>query len=973
MTDDDVTGTDDDALKPKGKQKNLVENTEGIYLADAGPGTGKTFTITHRYVETLRRGASPDDVLLMTFTNSAASEMRNRIIDEARRSEEVEYGVADLRDAPISTFHSYCSRILQESGFSAPRHLGIQDDVSSSTNVLEDEAVETSEFRDFYHRFIERHPEYDDLYRVVNRPSNLLELVKSLAAKGVIPTRDGWFGETAEYLHGDREEFMRKFHEMNRSPDGNNSDINSKLSGITDDKDFPDPPDVEALREGSQIDPEVAEDAFDEDRDDLLAFVHDIYFEYMEYALDRNYLNFGFLLAFAYVLLHEDHRTRERVAFDYVVVDEFQDTSEIQLKLTMLLSASNNICVVGDWRQSIFSFQYASVDNILDFDERLREYEEELNSDGKTRIPYPVDDIEEVKPRRNYRSTQAILDFAPKAFDLRGKKSEGVSSEDTLGEEPELTAVEDSVHTEIDAFVSEDEIDLILARIEKLVNNTEYLVEDDGEGGTRTLDYDDIAVLTRTRAFGVDLYDRARELGLPVAYEGGVDLYNTDEAKLLLAWLRILEDRESQKGWAVVLEDEGYTLDETKWIIEENEYPESMLEFRERLAEQPDIASVASRVFARYGRRDGFTDEIINQVQSAFDSSYMNLGDLISYISTNIEDGTTYEVDSRLDDDTVNIHTIHSVKGLEYPVVFVSNINSHNFPSSGGGWPSNIKYDETLGVRQRKVYLDEDDGVPPYDYDNWNYAFASKCLPTEYDEERRLMYVAMTRAENYLYFTAEQDKESLFFEDLDIEPTRIDASVSPQERTDTERRELTVGEIEDKEHIKVSPSMLGHDDEDSGEGGRPGRGKEFGQEVHDFAEAYAMDVADEIEETDESGYRDKKNVAEYIDSLEGEFHTEKRCLLPVEDDDHKLLVDGLADLVCVGEEEVVVVDYKTDLTRESHDGYRKQISVYHRVLEEVFSHKSVRSELFYTADDDSVEVDPLSRKEIMEAAVEALD
>jgi superfamily I DNA/RNA helicase len=968
--------SEDAELEPKGKQERLVENIEGIQLADAGPGTGKTFTVTKRYAEILRRGAEPEDILLMTFTESAADEMRNRIIEEARRGEGIDYGVADLRDAPISTFHGYCNRILRESGFEAPRHLGIEDEVSQSTELLEDEVLEGSEFEDFYHRFIDRHPEYTDFYRIINRSSNLLDLIKSLAAKGVIPTRDGWFGDTAEYLRGDREKFMQYFHEMNRSPDGNKSKINKKVGRI--DKTFADAPDVEELREGNRIDPEVPEEAFEEDRERLLEFVHDVYFEYMEYALDRNYLNFGFLLAFAYVLLHEDHYTRQRVSFDYVIVDEFQDTSEIQLKITMLLSETDNICVVGDWRQSIFSFQYASVDNILDFEKRLREYKQELNSDGHERIPYPVEEVNRVKPLRNYRSTQEILDFSPRAFDLRGKKSEEVSSVEELGSEPELEAVEDSPHTEIDAFVAEDEIELILARIEDILDDPEYLVDSDRQGEqARKLRFDDIAVLTRTRDFGVELYERARELGIPVAYEGGVELFNTDAAKRLLAWLRILEDSGSQKGWAVILEDEGYTLDETKHILEEAEYPEGMLEFRETLLEQPDVASVASRIFGRYGRQDGFTDEIINQVQSAYDSSYMNLGDLAEYISSNIENNAKYEVDSNLDDDTVNIHTIHSVKGLEYPVVFVSNVNGHKFPSSSGGYPSTIQYDEVLGVRQRKIYLDGDDGVPAYDYDNWSYTFASKCLPTEYDEERRLMYVAMTRAENYLYFTAEEGRESLFFEDLDIDPTRVEPSVEPRERDTGKGDNLEIEEIEGKEHVKISPSMLGHGDEDrdksEDEGGRDGRGKEFGQEVHDFAEAYAdgKDVLDEVE--DEAGYEDRKNVVEFLDSLDGESYTETRCLLPLEDDEHKLLIEGFADLVTVGQEEVLVVDYKTDLDKRSHDGYVKQVSAYHRTLEDAYPDREVRSGLFYTAEDEFVEVEPLSEREILETALVALD
>jgi len=113
----------------------------------------------------------------------------------------------------------------------------------------------------------------------------------------------------------------------------------------------------------------------------LKNFVHDVYHEYLEFALSRNYLNFSFLQLFAFVLLCDDHRLRDDVAFEYVMIDEFQDSSEIQFKLALLLANTNNVCVVGDWKQSIYSFQYAAVENITEFESRLDRFVDELNED----------------------------------------------------------------------------------------------------------------------------------------------------------------------------------------------------------------------------------------------------------------------------------------------------------------------------------------------------------------------------------------------------------------------------------------------------------------------------------------------------------------------------------------------------------------------------------------------------------------
>jgi len=136
---------------PNDQQQDLIDSKRGIHVVDAGAGTGKTFTVTRRYAEIVDQdGVEPEDVLLVTFTNNAATEMKDRIVAHC------DYGMRELSDAPIQTFHSLCHDILMEHGFEAPTLLGIDDRITGSTRVLEDENVEGPVPR--VHSSIQRRP-----------------------------------------------------------------------------------------------------------------------------------------------------------------------------------------------------------------------------------------------------------------------------------------------------------------------------------------------------------------------------------------------------------------------------------------------------------------------------------------------------------------------------------------------------------------------------------------------------------------------------------------------------------------------------------------------------------------------------------------------------------------------------------------------------------------------------------------------
>ncbi|WP_418282060.1 UvrD-helicase domain-containing protein [Halorubrum sp. DTA98] len=975
-------------VTPNPKQEELIENTEGTYVVDAGAGTGKTFAITRRYARILERdGVEPEDVLLVTFTRNAAGEMADRI---AQRSP---YDPVQLQDAPINTFHGHCFQLLTRYGHETPTLLGIDDRIPESMDLVEDSVREASEFRTFVGDFADRHPEYDEFLAAIRDPVALRSLVAELAAKGVVPTADGWYRGSDEPLRGDRDAFFELFDRANEPNEGaygpNNSDTLSGVGSWDETGYAPDAPSPDEVVDGKQLRRDVVARAFDEDRDRLFAFVHDVYIEYVRYALQHNYLTQGLMLVLAFVMLCDDPTVRRTVRHEYVMVDEFQDTNELQFKLTLLLAGTNNVCVVGDWKQSIYGFQYTSVDNILEFEARIDSYRAALNRDV-TRIPYSVDDVRRITLETNYRSTESILEFAPRALRTPATNSDSVDLDRAVKPlDPHLSVDNSRIEAytpatdgigETDGAASEngetddpDELDLVLDRLQCIVGNDEYAVERHDEPAptpemTETeraaaererLDapeYEDVAVFTRTRSFARDLIERAAAYDVPLAYEGGVELFDTDQAKLLLAWLRICES-DARRGWAVVLEEAGYTLPGAKAILDDKLFPEPMLRFRDRLQETETVGSFARTVFDAYGDEGPFADALLSEIAAVTDDTLATRSEAITAIESNLAAGTTVEVDTNPGGNSATLQTIHGAKGLEYPIVVLANVNSRAFPSFGRPGRGNVQFDDMLGIRTRRVY-GEPDGHP-YVYDDWRYDLLNGSLPSEYDEERRLLYVAITRAKRHLLFTA-GERPSDFFTTLFADPTPVTPVVEH-----VQRGSETVDSLDVRVPNHQSPRRLSvHDlmDDAVFEAVEGGRGPAFGTRVHDFAEAYA-----DGERVTPSN-PDERNVRAFLNALDGELRTEIDAFLPVafesRNEEDRVIVVGIVDLLVVTDDRVRIVDYKTDLGRHAESEYRTQLSVYYHVVSAVYPERDVTTEVFYTADGERVTVEPLSRGEV---------
>jgi len=932
------------------KQLEVVDNIHGIYVVDAGAGTGKTTAITKRYERILEEVRDPNKILLLTFTDNAAENMRSKIIKECGSN----YKINDLTKAPISTFHSFCNKLIKQYGLNSPSSLGI-DGVLQNPTVMESGIYEKQFFRRFFNSFKAEHPEYNDIYKAVGY-DNVLDIIKKLCCKGIFPTRTRWFNNGDEMLNGNFDLYkQKKFDVLNFPVMGKNGPNESKFlksfKSIFKDGFYISVPDD--IFDEKQIKLEMAEIAFNDDRIILMQFIHDVYFEYINYCVKTNRINFDFMIMFAFILLFYNHNLRASKQFDYVMVDEFQDTNEIQFMMVLMLMKTNNLCAVGDWKQGIYAFRNATIDNILEFDEKLRFYKEILNRDYE-RVTFDVTAVHR-EFDMNYRSSQEILDFSEKSLMIPA------TQEDFIGDniKDKIThlksAFDLSDKTRIEFFQAKDddsEYELVLGKIMNIVDNDDYLIKEikNDEYVTRPVKFKDIAVLCRDRAFGLELQNRAMNLGIPANYDGGIELFKTEPALLVLAWLRLVVDVDNPRGWIPILEKEGYKYPQVKHIINSKLYPENLRYFRDELVkEEKDIVSLIDKILKFHNFSGSYSNAIIVRVQSLFSNFLIPVSELINFIEENIESGETYEVDINLSDDAFVIQTIHGAKGLEYPVVFIANVNQRRFPSLQTE-KSKIFYHDLVGLRIRDEF-GEKNGYK-YVFDKWQTDLLATRLFSDYDEERRLLYVAITRAKQYLIFSSNPDASNFFsvmsegFEIVkDYEP-----KLSPIKTTRPEiHDELSIGSYEKRGIVLGVHDLMKYKHPENG------KGRQFGNELHSFAQKIALGSFVNWDQPE------SEKIRSFIASLNAkELKTEIECSLPA----GKNLIRGEIDLLAIYDNRIEIIDYKSDQDYLNEEEYRKQLSVYYHVIRQVYPQKNISCKLYYVCLDNIKDIEPLSIEEI---------
>lgn len=615
-------------------QIDAVNNLKGPLLILAGAGSGKTRVLTHRIANLLWHGVSPYKILAITFTNKAASEMKIRA--------EKLIG-SKARNVWISTFHSFCARILRE-------EIAVTD-IYKKNFVIYDSSDSQAVIR---------------------------ECIKQLGL--------------------DPEKF---------------SNVASKISHAKD-----------RLMDAEHYREHVLQRESVSDFDN---HVVNIYRLYEKKLIENNALDFDDLIFITVKILaeHEDIREKYQDKFEYILVDEYQDTNQAQYALTKYLAAKHeNICVVGDADQSIYGWRGADFRNILNF-----------NND------YPNATI--IKLEQNYRSTKYILAAANGLIDKNLNRPEkNLWTDNMQGEKVKF----------IHCLSDKSEAAFVSKEIRRLVERENYL-------------YKEIAILYRTNAQSRVLEEKFIQAEIPYKIVGGLKFYDRKEIKDILAYLRLILNPYDNISFMRIINVPRRGLGPINMnrlvnFSEENEIPifdiitneESLYRVGGLTPKSKDtlrsfamlIKSLAER--ANTLQLDVFINAVLNEsgylaalkegeegqkpenisrvenlgafVNSAAEFASLNpdasLEDFLSSVALISDADTVEEEESR-----VSMMTIHTAKGLEFPVVFITGLEEGLFPHSN-----------------------------------------SLMDAEKLEEERRACYVAITRAEKLLYLTAACERKN---------------------------------------------------------------------------------------------------------------------------------------------------------------------------------------------------------------------
>lgn len=443
--------------------------------------------------------------------------------------------------------------------------------------------------------------------------------------------------------------------------------------------------------------------------------VADVYALYQEKLRENNAVDFDDLLFLAVRLLQENEEVREKYQsrFQYILVDEYQDTNHAQYALAKILAARwRNICVVGDADQSIYAWRGADIRNIIDF---TRDYPDAVS----------------IKLEQNYRSTKTILHAANAVID----NNESRPKKTLWTENPTGNKI---IHYQ--AQTEHDEADYIAGVI---YNRHEISHEP----------YGDMAILFRTNAQSRVLEEKLMRYAIPYTMVGGTKFYDRKEIKDVLAYLRLLYNPEdslsltriinvpkrnigatTMEHVAAYAEAQGISLFEALSSTDEIPVTKRAKASLENFAamifdllndiEGKDVLSLIETVIKQTGYGDMLDKEAEHDPQG--ESRKENVGEFLSvakdYMDSNPEGNLqdflenvalVSDVDDfESSDSKVTLMTLHAAKGLEFPVVFLTGLDEGLFPHS-------------------RTLMD----------------------PAQVEEERRLAYVGITRAERQLYVT----------------------------------------------------------------------------------------------------------------------------------------------------------------------------------------------------------------------------
>lgn len=915
------------------EQKLFAEQTEGMIVVDAGPGTGKTESIVNRYVNILKKGVAPNDILMVTFTRNAAQEMRTRIFNELMKScrEESKNEVfKTIKNVKSVTFDSLCLDIVLNSSENLSDFFKIKETLTRNARLVENETLNRQYFDNYFARFVKDNGRKyarngkDPAALLCEKVADVYSVINKLMSMGVIPLNGEWFGNGESVVIGDIEATEQTLM--------NNKDKVSELRG----KARPEKYNLSAFN--GKSDDEVISMASNDDRFMLLEFIRDVYFGYIRKSISDNRLTFGMAELFAFAILYSDQQSRSDHSVEYMMVDEFQDTNELQMKICLLLLRKPNLCVVGDWKQGIYGFRYVSKENITKFDDRLKKFSRELNDDDE-RVCFKMPGALSFELTKNYRSSSLIIGKVFESLKIPATKDDIVQSDLTIKELDAVRNDEYGIYTDFELLSSkdrDDEADTIVKKIIDYKTNSRYKIVEDGK--ERPVMYKDIAVLCRKGTFCKSVLDKCNSLGIPAFYQGEHEVMSSKEGKLALAWLRYVNNEKDNNGRMAILADLGYSLSAIESMIGENENGSKMPQFLEdqrmlleKKKRRPN--DLLTSIFAFYGLDNDITQSIISILSSAYSGSLLTISDIIRLIEDDISNGTKYDIDASLDREAVTIQTMHKSKGLQYPIVIIGFVDSRTFPDTKGE-SHTLRFRNLTGIRCMDEYVEKnvDSVVNKYTARSLASDIVMLSSPTDYSEERQLLFVAMSRAKQYLCMTSCDPSE--FFKHYGTGKPIGEIPVSSEESGDRRLSvEPVIGQYKQR-RFSVSPHDVMQLYENYVSEEVEGKGKDFGIAVHD--NAYRMWKGIPLE-TDVECSKEMDEVSRILASVkDAKTYAEEKCILPINDTSIK----GTIDLLAVYDDRIVIHDYKTDQTERNRLAYEFQLSVYAHAAEQFYGKKA---------------------------------
>ena len=485
---------------------------------------------------------------------------------------------------------------------------------------------------------------------------------------------------------------------------------------------------------------------FEQNKRAQIPEVGKIFVAYVQRCKQANAMDFDDLLTLTYQLFreHEDIRHKYAARFDYVLVDEYQDTNHVQMSIVMqLCQEKQRVCAVGDDSQSIYSFRGANIDNILNYQRQFQ----------GTRL---------FKLEQNYRSTQTIVEAANSLIKHnRNQIPKDVFSENAKGEKIQYKPA-----------YSDKEEAVIVAKDVKRIRC---------EDGCQ---YSDFAILYRTNAQSRSFEEEFRKQGIPYRIYGGLSFYQRKEIKDIIAYFRLVanpDDEEAIKRiinypargigattvlkiadcahqnqvsfWAVIGTPEQYGLAVNKGTMNKLETFRLLISSFIERAQTTDVYELGDAII----KESGISQDIMSGKDADDLARQENLEEFLSGMSAFVEERreegrfdelflqdylqdvallTDADSDGDKDEPRVSLMTVHAAKGLEFPTVFVVGLEENIFPSP-----------------------------------------LSAASLRELEEERRLLYVAITRAEKHCILTnaknrwrygkMEFDNPSRFIDEID--------------------------------------------------------------------------------------------------------------------------------------------------------------------------------------------------------------